>query len=1205
MWRVLIGRYGHWMIWVMIAAFAIGVLLLFTPSLSFNNPNANNTSPDQQTAITVNGTKISQDELTAAYDAEIAYLTTVYQSYGGQDFQKQLQGAQGAHYQLQLRYQAAQSLIDNLLVPQQSQKRRVTASRLDVQKAFQDDYDQFLRSNQLTETELRDIIQKATPARLQLINKALGLPQDTQNTFQAFQAKLRSQAEDRLLQAKLQSAVVGQINPTDQELLHYVNNHKDQYLKKVVAPVVPSDADLQAYFKTHQDKYAPQEVKLSNILIKLPSNASPSDVQSASKMIQSIRAQLDKGADFADLAKKYSQDPGATNGGDLGYLSRDKMDPKIADVAFSLPVGKVSDAIRTAQGLGLIKVTDRRQKGFADVKEQLQTDYINELENQEFDHWQSQAQKVSVFPKTVEIQVSHILISVAKDAKPDQVQTASNKIAAIQKQLQAGADFAKLAQQYSEDPGTKDKGGDLGWFGHGVMDPAFDQAAFALQKAGDISPIVRSSFGFHLIKLTGRRETDAIKNDVEQAYLKDETKKRYDDWFKGMKSQAKIEYVGVPLLSSYSLENQPESSADDQTKRQSLDQAIAAYQKIQPSSSASDPLLSYVGYYMSRLYGEELKIDQTQRDKLSKESGKEDQLKTLDAQIERDRELAVRSFLISAASADDAAFQEILKTAPQNAQIHYYYALYLLQQNQQANALAQLGQALGKDPTLIEAQLLMGDLQTQRFDYQQAIGYYATALNLAQKDVKRGNQIQLKLGETYLVWSQLPSASGPDQQNALKSAQDLFLKLQKAVSPKDDSQLYMKLLTDLGDLKMQQKDYPGAEDEYHQALQVGAEQTVEIKLGQAYIADNKLDQAQQIFQSLITRNSYATDAYVGLGDIDRARGQTADALRQYRDALKRSATDDGRKAIAQKIIALDPKDNDTRLTLADIDLKQHGYQEAQDQYQAALQQDSNSVRAYQGLGDTYAGLLEWNQAINNYKSAIQLNPSNSIKITLYENILNATQQRVGIGQKLDTDGQDALYQLANLHLKQGSKDKAKEKFTQLQKDYPAYRPNDVTQLGIQLGLLQTPSAKVGDGKPGQPVTDQGSQLLPNCKLNYNTAPPTSGCHSADTAPWGVATKPLAGEVQVHNLAQGGVFLQYNPTAPQATVDQLTKLAGRLRPQSKYCKLIVAPYPGLDHSIALTAWDRIDKFDQYDEARITNFIDAFINAGGPEKDTACS
>jgi len=98
----------------------------------------------------------------------------------------------------------------------------------------------------------------------------------------------------------------------------------------------------------------------------------------------------------------------------------------------------------------------------------------------------------------------------------------------IEKELAGGADFAELAKAKSEDPGSKDKGGDLGYFGRGVMDPAFEKVAFSL-KIGETSAPVKSSFGYHIIRVEDKKPErtptfEEVRNDVEKRVKKDKAK---------------------------------------------------------------------------------------------------------------------------------------------------------------------------------------------------------------------------------------------------------------------------------------------------------------------------------------------------------------------------------------------------------------------------------------------------------------------------------------------------------------------------------------------------------------------------------------------------------------------------------------------------------------------------------------------------------
>jgi hypothetical protein len=155
-----------------------------------------------------------------------------------------------------------------------------------------------------------------------------------------------------------------------------------------------------------------------------------------------------------------------------------------------------------------------------------------------------------------------------------------------------------------------------------------------------------------------------------------------------------------------------------------------------------------------------------------------------------------------------------------------------------------------------------------------------------------------------------------------------------------------------------------------------------------------------------------------------------------------------------------------------------------------------------------------------------------------------------------------------------------------------------------------------DGKPGRAVETLGNEHVQSPSsphVPYNTSPPTSGPHLQWVAKWGVHKTPILRELQVHNLEDGGVVIQYKCDAGcPDLVAKLEALAARyaekaaadrnamgppkdprMPVRSKYDHLIVAPYPDMDRQIALTAWGRIDAFDGYDEDRIVKFIEAFI------------
>jgi hypothetical protein len=127
--------------------------------------------------------------------------------------------------------------------------------------------------------------------------------------------------------------------------------------------------------------------------------------------------------------------------------------------------------------------------------------------------------------------------------------------------------------------------------------------------------------------------------------------------------------------------------------------------------------------------------------------------------------------------------------------------------------------------------------------------------------------------------------------------------------------------------------------------------------------------------------------------------------------------------------------------------------------------------------------------------------------------------------------------------------------------------------------------------PGQRLPDLGNfhlQTQDEPHPPYNSDPPTSGPHLGYLAPWGVHTRPIPKELQVHNLEDGGVLVQYH--CPDGCADLVQKLEAIVKRYPS--QVILAPYPGMKHRIALTAWTRLDAFDDFDEGRIVRFIRAY-------------
>jgi len=270
-----------------------------------------------------------------------------------------------------------------------------------------------------------------------------------------------------------------------------LNGYRQELAKPYLTDVIFKDEMVQtAYYRT---KY---ERKVSHLLIRVTPDAAPADTLLAWNKIKDLRNQIIAGADFNEIAVKYSEDPSAVeNKGLLGYFSAFQMVYPFEDMAYLTPVGQVSEIIRTQFGYHLIKVHDERLT-------------------------------------LGEIKVAHIMKSFPQKASDETI--AKLKLAADSIWLKAknGGNFAELAKTYSDDKQSANQGGELNWFTPTNMVPSFAEAAFALKNDGDISPVIRTLYGWHIIKRIELRTTpsfEKLRPDLEAKIKQNPSISKYSD----------------------------------------------------------------------------------------------------------------------------------------------------------------------------------------------------------------------------------------------------------------------------------------------------------------------------------------------------------------------------------------------------------------------------------------------------------------------------------------------------------------------------------------------------------------------------------------------------------------------------------------------------------------------------------------------------
>lgn len=240
------------------------------------------------------------------------------------------------------------------------------------------------------------------------------------------------------------------------------------------------------------------ELRVSHLMIRPDSAGMEAAKSFAQSLLDSI---LIHGADYEQLAMQYSQDQFSRPlGGDIFYVTGGLLPYEFEEAMYDAEAGKVyPKVVETQYGFHLIKITDKRDR-------------------------------------IPQVRASHILIDWTNDGEIDSAY-AKAKVDSVMAEIKAGGNFAELAEKYSEDPSGKQQGGDLGYFERRQMVKEFDEVVFNLE-VDEVSEIVTTQFGYHIIKLTDKKDYpsyDEEKENLKKLFKQNRYQQEYDSLIDSLK----------------------------------------------------------------------------------------------------------------------------------------------------------------------------------------------------------------------------------------------------------------------------------------------------------------------------------------------------------------------------------------------------------------------------------------------------------------------------------------------------------------------------------------------------------------------------------------------------------------------------------------------------------------------------------------------
>ncbi len=256
------------------------------------------------------------------------------------------------------------------------------------------------------------------------------------------------------------------------------------------------------------DEQSQQGYRLQHILVAVAPGSDATTLADAEARAADIIRQLKAGADFATVAAASSDGARALQGGDLGWRTLQELPEFLTGTVAQLAIGDISDPVRSANGLHIVQLNDKRSGNQNEQAETL---------------------------------ARHIFIPGDDDS------TIERQMNQIRRRIVAGETFASLAKELSQDPNSSPNGGELPWFTSGQMPPAMEAAADSLDK-GQLSQPFRTQFGWHLLEVLDRRtsvvDDEALRQQAESALRQRKVEQETERWQQQLRDESYIELRG-------------------------------------------------------------------------------------------------------------------------------------------------------------------------------------------------------------------------------------------------------------------------------------------------------------------------------------------------------------------------------------------------------------------------------------------------------------------------------------------------------------------------------------------------------------------------------------------------------------------------------------------------------------------------------------